>query len=103
VLIIGVETLAFRHLVEIIFDPHPSPLDLPSLPATSQPQGILLKTDLINKLLIVLKHLEDYLSLQSTEKLFNRAIFTRIKGVRITLKDADTLIRGNITPLTTCL
>jgi hypothetical protein len=59
VLIIGIETLGFRHPAEIIFDPHPSPLDLPSPPATPQPQGILLKTYSIDKLSIVSRHLDD--------------------------------------------
>jgi hypothetical protein len=92
VLIIGVKTLGLKHPAEIIFDPHPSPLDLPSTPATPQPQGILLKTGLIDKLLIVSRHLKDYSSLQSTVKLFNRAILARMKRVRMTSKDADILI-----------
>jgi hypothetical protein len=88
VLIIGFETLGFRHPAES------SPLDLPSPPATPQPQGILLKTDSIDKLSIVSRHLKDYSSLQSAGELFNRAIFARMEGVRMTSKDADTLIRS---------
>jgi hypothetical protein len=55
-------------------------------------QQILLKTDLIDELSIVSRHVKDYSSLQSTGKLFNRAIFARIKEVKMTSKDADTLI-----------
>jgi hypothetical protein len=103
VLIIRFETLGFRHPTESFLTPHPSPLDLHSPPATLESQGILLKTDLIDKLSIVSRHLKDYSSLQSTGELFNRTIFARMEAVKMTSKDADTLMRGNITPLTTCL